>query len=95
MKNTGTMQSCNCANTLTAFTFFIVWIKINSEWIWFLDNAKFSTTDAKNTACEPLGNHVNEPDRKLKITRRIEKVSWYVMAVKPVEGSVSSFSQVE
>ncbi|XP_058033110.1 microcephalin isoform X2 [Ahaetulla prasina] len=36
------------------------------------DNAKLSTSDAKNTACEPLGNHVNEPDRKLKITR-IEK----------------------
>ncbi|XP_032072460.1 microcephalin [Thamnophis elegans] len=37
------------------------------------DNAKFSTTDAKNTACEPLESHVNEPDRKLKMTRRIEK----------------------
>ncbi|ETE70593.1 Microcephalin, partial [Ophiophagus hannah] len=50
-----------------------VWIRINSEWIWFLDNAKFSTSDAKNTACKSLGNHMNEPDRKLKITRRIEK----------------------
>ncbi|XP_013923379.1 PREDICTED: microcephalin [Thamnophis sirtalis] len=37
------------------------------------DNARFSTTDAKNTTCEPLGSHVNEPDRKLKMTRRIEK----------------------
>ncbi|KAG8124188.1 hypothetical protein E2320_019479 [Naja naja] len=37
------------------------------------DNAKFSTSDAKNTACKSLGNHMNEPDRKLKITRRIKK----------------------
>ncbi|XP_026521051.1 microcephalin [Notechis scutatus] len=37
------------------------------------DNAKFSTSDAKNTACKSLGNHMNEPDRKSKITRRIEK----------------------
>ncbi|XP_039196902.1 microcephalin isoform X4 [Crotalus tigris] len=37
------------------------------------DNAKFSTSDAKNAACELLGSHVNEPDRKLKISRRIKK----------------------
>ncbi|XP_015672661.1 microcephalin [Protobothrops mucrosquamatus] len=36
------------------------------------NNAKFSTSDAKNAACEHLGSHVNEPDRKLKI-RRIKK----------------------
>lgn len=84
------MQRYDCANTLTAFTFFIVWVRINSEWIWFLDNAKFSTSDAKNAACEHLGSHVNEPDRKLKI-RRIKKVSWYIMAIRPVEGSAFHF----
>ncbi|KAM6459829.1 microcephalin isoform 2-T2 [Liasis olivaceus] len=37
------------------------------------DNAKFSTSDAKDVACELLGDHMNEPNRKLKITGRIKK----------------------
>ncbi|XP_070588974.1 microcephalin isoform X2 [Erythrolamprus reginae] len=38
-----------------------------------VDHAKFSTNDAREIACEPLGSHVNEPQRKLKIARRIKK----------------------
>ncbi|XP_063169797.1 microcephalin [Candoia aspera] len=37
------------------------------------DIANFSTNDAKDVACELLGDHMNEPNRKLKINRRIKK----------------------